>query len=144
MFANFTSRSFGRATPTLVFNLRYFCSPEDILQFLPLQNPMILTSPNILLYSLSGVKRRCILVIMFFNWAKEGWYEILMTGFGSLSFFPCFFNSSLLENFIAFKICFRTNLSLNLPCVSYISRPVQRLSKNEVSEQTLFSLNVWL
>ena len=31
IFVNFTSRSFRRATPTLVFNLRYLFSHEDIL-----------------------------------------------------------------------------------------------------------------
>ena len=132
MFANFTSRSFTRAAPTFVFNLRYFW------------NPTIGTSLNTLLCSLSGVKWRCILAIMTFNWAREGWYEILRTSLFLFSFFLWLLSSSALENILAFKICFRTNLSLYLHPLGQTSRSLHRLSKNEFSEQILFSLKAWL
>ena len=86
MFANFTSRSFTRAAPTFVFNLRYFWPHKGILNFW-LFETLIGMSLNILLCSLWGLKRRCILLIMTFNWAREGWYVILRLSLSSFSFF---------------------------------------------------------
>ena len=101
-------------------------------KLLALRNPIIGTSLNNLLCSLSGVKRSCILVIMIFNWAREGWYVILRTSLSSFSFFLWLLSSSALENFQAFKICFRTSLSLYPLPLSQISRSLHRLSKTWV------------
>ena len=108
MFANFISRSFTRAAPTWCI----FALTRIFFKLLYLRNPIIGTSLNTLLCSLLGVKRRCILVIMIFNWAREEWYVILRTSSSSFSFFLWLVSSSALEKVLAFKICFRTNLSL--------------------------------
>ena len=112
MFANFTSRSLrGPHQPLFLI---WGISVLIRISFKPLalRKPITGTSLNTLLCLLSGAKRRCILVIMSFNWVEEGWYVILRTILSSFSFFPWLLSSSALENFLAFKICFWTNLSL--------------------------------
>ena len=81
-------------------------------KLLALRNPIIGTSLNTLLCSLSGVKRRCILVIMTFNSAREGSYVILRISLSLFSFFLWLLSSSALESFLAFKICFHTLIIL--------------------------------
>ena len=100
-------------------------------KLLALRNSIIATFLNTLICSLSGVKRRCILVFKFFNIATEGWHVILRTSFFSFSFFLCLLSSSVLENFLVFKICFRTNSSLYLLSLSHTSRSLHCLSKTE-------------
>ena len=100
-------------------------------KLLALRNPIIATFLNTLICSLSGVKRRCILVILFFNIATEGWHVILRTSFFSFYSFLCLLSSSVLENVLAFKICFRTNSSLYLLSLSHTSRSLYCLSKTK-------------
>ena len=109
-------------------------------KLLALQNPIIGAPLNILLCSLSGVKRRCILVIMVFKRARRGWDVILRTDLSSFPFFVWLLSSSVLENFLAFETCFQTNLSLYPLPLSQISSSLHGLSKNEFSERILFSL----
>ena len=117
-----------------------FALTRKSFKLLTLRNLIIGTSLNTLLCWLSGAKRMCILVIMTFNWAWEWWYVILRISLSSFSLFLWLLSSSALQNFLVFKICFRTNLSLYpLPFIQ-ISRSLYHLSKNEFSEKKLFSL----
>ena len=58
-------------------------------KLLTLQKTIIVTMPYYC--SLLYVKRRCIMVIMFFNWAKEVWWAIFIAVFSSFFFFFFFF-----------------------------------------------------
>ena len=129
MFANF-NRPCRRAPPTIFLIWCIFALTRISFKLLALRNPVIGTFLKNLLRSWLVFKRRCIPVIMCFNWAREMWYVTLKKSVSSLSFFLWLFSSSALENFLAFKICFRNNLSLYLLPLSQISRSLDRLSKN--------------
>ena len=61
MFSNFKFRSFTRVSPTFIFNLWYFSPHKVSSKLLALRNRIIRTPRNILLCSLSGVKKRVFL-----------------------------------------------------------------------------------
>ena len=85
-------------------------------KLLTLQKTIIVTMPYYC--SLLYVKRRCIMVIMFFNWAKEVWWAIFIAVFSFFFFFFFFFwflSSFVFENFPAFKNYFRTKISTISP-----------------------------
>ena len=93
-----------------IFALSRIC-----FKLLALRNPIIRTPLNTLLCSLSGVKRRRILVILTFNWAREEWYIIILrTSLSWFSFLLWLLSNSALERFLAFQICFRCDCILFL------------------------------
>ena len=146
MFANFTSRSFTMAAPTFIWGI--FALTKVSFKLLALRNPILGMSLNTLLCSLSGVKRRCILVIMIFNWARKGWTVILRTGLSSSSFLVRLLSRSALKSFLAFKIYFWTNLSLYPFPLSQISRSLIVYRKMNFRNKSCLALRlgykVWI
>ena len=113
----------GPHKPLLLIS-RIFSLTRTSFKLLALRNPIIGTCLRTLLCSLSGAKRSYILLIISFNWAKESWYAIFRTNLSSFSFLLWQLNNSALENLLAFKICFRTILSLYSLSLSYIPQIV--------------------